>query len=244
MRRSCICLTALAVVAPLSATAIPVTGDFTGTVWGVFSNNATVPGGIAAGTAVTGSFQFENTGQAAYATNPAIGEERFVSLSAGSFFRVAMNGLVWESLGIGLIVRNDAPLLGDDLLSLGYDSSLPFVDPALALSAVSFPGVPPGLPNSSMHIDLFDTTAPTNLLSAAGVPLTASAINLPAINVMTGSVFGNVDGGTSFYQINFLVNSVQVRDVVVAVPEPSALSLMTLGLLAVALRRKALSTTR
>jgi hypothetical protein len=52
---------------------------FSGIVSGVSSNNASVPGGIAAGATVTGFFEFANTGQSPWSTNPTVGESRYVS---------------------------------------------------------------------------------------------------------------------------------------------------------------------
>jgi hypothetical protein len=228
-----------------TAHAVPITGDFSGTVWGMSMNNAAVPGDIGVGATVTGSFQFENTGQLPYNNNETVNERRYVSQSAGSFLDISVGGLVWKSEGLRLTVRDDSPLLFDDLLSLSYESSLGYADPLLELTRIAFPGIPDGLPNSSFGISLFDSVGPTDLLSGTGLPMSADEIDVSSINVMNGSIFGNVDGGTSFYSIKFTVDDVQFLDLPVVqepgdppesndpvpVAEPNALSLMLLGLL-------------
>lgn len=228
---------------PLAATAVPIAGEFTATVWGVTESGAAVPGGIGAGTAVTGAFQFENLGQAAYSElGGGIDESRYLSYSPGSFLRMSIGSLVWESAGLSIGVRNDSDNLGDDMLSLLFSTNLSFFDPAFP-GATSFPGIPTGMANSSFGISLFDTSS-LNFLSSQALPGSVSEINLDSANFRNGSIFGNANGANAFYAINFNIDSVTMRDVDRNVPEPGTLPLMVAGLFAVwlfARRRRAAS---
>lgn len=215
-------LAAVAALASASTTvhAVPIMGDFSGTVWGVSTNNATVPGDIGVGATVAGSFQFANLGEPPHSTNDTLNERRYVSQGQGSFLEIVVGDLVWHSDWLRLTVRDDSPLLLDDLFSLGYDSSLSYGDPVLALTQAAFPGVPEGLPNSSFGISLFDSSGPTDLLSGTGIPTSADEIDISSITTMNGSIFGNIDGQTSFFHIKFHVDNVQFSDLPVF-QEPS-----------------------
>ena len=175
---------------------------------------------------MTGSFQFENTGQAPWQVlGDGIDQSSYLSYGNGNFFRVSIGSYIWETSGLFITVRNDSANLGDDLLSIGFDSGLTAVDPAFP-PATSFPGIPTGLPNSGFGISMFDTLAPLDLVSSQGLPGSASDINLDSINYFNGGIFGSADGAGSFYSINFNLNSVTMRDVPTAVPEPGTLPLM------------------
>jgi len=215
---------------PLAANAIPIAGDFTGTVWRVTDGGAPVPGDITPSTAVTGSFQFENTGQAPLVQLDSLGQSTYDSTSAGSFFQITVGGLFWNVSGVSVVVRNDSGILGDDMLEFVYSGSLPLLDPAFP-PASSFPGSDPGATNSSFAISLFDTST-MNLVSSQALPASASDINLPAVNYQNGSIFG-ATGPNTYYQIDFTVDSVKLHDV--PVPEPDTASLLAAGLLAAGL---------
>jgi len=217
---------------PFAATAVPITGEFTATVWGVTESGAAVPGGIDAGTTVTGAFQFENQGQAAYQElGGGIDESRYLSYSPGSFLRISIGSSVWESAGLSIGVRNDSDNLGDDMLALLFSTNLGFFDPAFP-GATSFPGIPAGMANSSFGISLFDTGS-LNFLSSQALPGSVSEINLDSANYRNGSIFGNANGADAYYAINFNIDSVMMRDVATSVPEPGTLPLVAAGLLAV-----------
>ena len=205
--------------------AAPIAGQFSGVVWGTATNNASLPGDFPVGTPVTGQFRFANTGQAPFFTSAETNSNRYVSLELGSYLRITTGGLVWETAGVEVIVRNDSPLLDDDLFSIAYDSSLGFGDPALKLTRLSFPGVPPSLPNSGFNLAIFDSASPFNLLNGDAIPSSPSEINVSAVTSSNGAIFGNVDGANSFYQINFLIDEISFR----AVPEPSTAPLIALG---------------
>jgi hypothetical protein len=214
---------------PMAALAVPISGAFTGTVWGVTDGGASVPGAIGAGAQVTGAFQFENIGQAPFSQVDGVNQSSYLSYSPGSFFRMSIGSLTWEANGLSVIVRNDSSL-GDDLFQLVFNSGLPAIDPAFP-GATSFPGAAPDATNSSFAISLFDTSS-MNLVSSQALPDSASQVNLPAINFANGSIFG-ATGPNTFYAINFNVDSVSMRDVERAVPEPGTLPLMAGGFFAV-----------
>lgn len=193
-----------------------IEGSFTATVWETRTNNATLPGVININDQVTGSFRFSNTGQAPYSTLSSINEQRYVSRDNGSYFRVAVGGLVWESAGVRLSVRNDSPVLNDDLLGLYYDND----------RRVSFPGVAPGLLNSGFSFSIFDVSSPWDLVASTNLPSSTADFNPAAVTYKNGSIFGNVDGSTSYYHILYIIDTMSFRNV----PEPSGLVLMALGL--------------
>ena len=215
---------------PLAAMAVPIAGEFTGTVWGTSESGAIVPDGIGAGAIVTGAFQFENIGQAPFVTVDGVNASSYLSSSPGSLLSISIGSSLWEAQGLSVIVRNDSEVLNDDLLQLVYSGSLKFFDPAFP-DATSFPGIPTITSNSSFGISLFDTAAPLDLVSSQALPDSASQINLDSVLYRNGSLFGSPDGANSYYQINFTIDSVSIHDVATPVPEPGTLPLMAAGLL-------------
>jgi hypothetical protein len=69
-----------------------------------------------------------------------------------------------------------------------------------------------------------------DFLSSTSIPTSASQINAGSADYRNGSLFGNTDGGSSYYAINFSVDSVSFSDVV-AVPEPSSTVLLLLAMI-------------
>lgn len=230
MRTKLLAATLLAGLLPFAASAGPIAGEFTGIVWGVTDGGVAVPGGIGAGAVVTGAFQFENYGQAPYA-ELAGGESRYLSTSPGSFLRISIGSYVWEATGLNVIVRNDSDIFSDDMLDLVFNTSPGAAGPGYP-GFTSFPGIPQGLPNSAFGLSLFDTLG-MNLVDSEALPSSASDVNLAAVNYANGSIFGNADGASTYYAINFNVNTVTLRDVPKDVPEPGTLPMMGAGLMLV-----------
>ncbi len=238
MRIKLLAAALLAGALPLAASAGPIAGQFSGTVYGLIADGASVPGGIVVGSTVTGSFQFENIGQAPYEEIEAgVEETRYFSYSDGSFLRIDIGSSVWEASGLGIGVRDNSTAIPSDMLQLFYNSGSYLFDPAFP-PAISFPGVPAGVLNASFGFALFDTYGALDLLSSRNLPSSASEINLAGADSRSGSIFGNTDGAGAIYGINFSIDSISVRDVPRAVPEPGTLPLLATALLAGCLIRQ------
>src|SRR5690349_167423 len=153
MRARLLLASLLAASLPTLVLAGPIAGEFTGTVYGINESGATVPGAIGVGTAVTGSFQFENVGQAAYLEQGGgINEPRHVWSSPGSYLRLTITAVVWEAPPLSITARNASEVLSDpDLLSLIFSTTLSSLYPPFP-PATSFPGIPAGQQNSGFGI--------------------------------------------------------------------------------------------
>lgn len=222
MSRALAAFVLLALAADGPVHAVPIAGEFTATVTGARTVNAELPGAISVGMRVTGEFQFSNTGQVPRSSNSIINENRFVDVAPGSFLRISVAGLTWESKGVAITVRNDSPRLHDDLLSIMFDSSVSLAEPDEVPVQVSFPGVDAGYPNSSFAISLFDSNAPPELVDGIGIPSLAAEIDTSAVNTRNGSLFGNrsyLGDGTSYYLVTFNIDQLTLFEVAAAVTQ-------------------------
>ncbi|HEV8442142.1 MAG TPA: PEP-CTERM sorting domain-containing protein, partial [Steroidobacteraceae bacterium] len=177
--------------------------------------------------------QFENSGQSPYLVlGGGVDESRYFSSTPGSLLSISIGSDTWEAAGLSISARNDSTTFNQDMLQFAYTTNFSLIDNALP-PPTSFPGVSPGLLNSSFGFSLFDDSQ--NMLSSQDLPGSAADINLVSTSLRNGSIFGNADGQNAFWNINFDVNSISLRDVPTEVPEPDTLSLMAAGLLAAGL---------
>jgi hypothetical protein len=193
------------------AQAVPVTGIFIGEVTSV---SGAVPGGIAAGDAVAGTFTYDTDGiTGTYPAYEGIG----YSTDDSGVLRVTINGLNWVS-GNGdplqVMVENDNSD-GKDVLML------------LAVRGSEYPNM---LEYARHTLWIKDEVSPLELLASEALP---SSMDVNQITFMEGWIHnGEAFGPTDWdYSINYSVNPQNFEFSRAIVPEPTTMTLVACGLL-------------
>lgn len=194
-------LGAIFLMAPVSASADhAIEGTFTGFL-DTAINTSPYPtlSGLTIGMPVTGSFRIANPGTPPIEVYPEFNEYRYTTDAEGSYIRVEVNGLVWESRGLYVALINGS---GFDQLAFQY---APFFS---NITPVSFPETTNFL-NTAFALGL---QGGVNMLSSNEIPMSVSGLNVDAIFYRAGGMLGG--NPNSQYLLGYTVTSLTVRDAI------------------------------
>jgi hypothetical protein len=208
---------------PSLACAVPIAGEFTGEVYRV---QGTLPGEISVGQTVHAMLQFENYGQAPYRVSG--NEYLYTSLSPGSFLRIEIGDLVWETQGLKVWYRQEGSLR--DFLAFAYLPNVAMDVPDQALDLISFPGmVGPLQRDSGFGLELLAQSTEDHLLTGAGLPSSIADIDF---NVLETPILGSLGILGDTVNPDYVVGIYFDRFQFYNVPEPRTLTLAFAGLVA------------